>query len=79
MIIFILEQGNRKNGFIQVKVVDANNMFEIVYDVMKASGLQNKIIRQWQETDYTYIDYGSHTDFFRYKVIPMNTKEKEAD
>lgn len=80
-IVFQLEQGNHKNGFklTPFQIVDANDMFQIVYDVMTASGLQDKIIRQWQEADYTYIDYGSRTDFFRYKAIPMNTKEKEAD
>lgn len=79
MIVFLLEKGNLKNGFKNIQIVDANDMFQIVYDVMKASDLIGKIIRQWQEGEYTYIDYGSHTDFFRYKAISMNTKEKEAD
>jgi hypothetical protein len=79
MILFLLEKGNLKNGFKSIQIVDANDMFQIVYDVMKASSLTSKIIRQWQQAEYTYIDYGSHTDFFRYKAVDMNTKEKEAD
>jgi len=79
MIVFLLEKGNLKSGFKSIKIVDANDMFEIVYDVMKATNQTGKIIRQWQEAEYTYIDYGSRNDFFRYKVVDMNTKEKEAD
>jgi hypothetical protein len=79
MVVFQLEQGNLKNGFQIIQIVDANDMFQIVRNVMKASNVDSIVIRQWQQAEYTYMDYGSHTDFFRYKAIDMNTKEKEAD
>jgi hypothetical protein len=78
MIPFVVEKGNHKQGYINLGVMDANTMFEMVYDIMRTNNLVDKIVRQWQEAEYTYIDYGSHTNFLRYKAaIIENSKEKE--
>lgn len=78
-IVFQVEQGNNKFGFTKIGVMDANTMFEIVYEAQSTNYKTKFPITQWQDGQYTYISYGDNWTFFRYKVISLNTKEKEAD
>jgi hypothetical protein len=78
MIIFMLEQGNHKNGFKELFLTDANGIFHKVELAQQDTEITNKNITQWQDSSYTYINYGHKTDFFRYKAIDLlNLKEKE--
>lgn len=79
MIAFIVEKGNRKTGYKSLGIMSADQMFELVYATMPEEDVNKKIIRQWQEAEYTYIDYGNRIDFFRYKAAFKNIQEKEAD
>lgn len=76
MIVFCVEKGNRKTGYANMGYMTADQMFELVYKTMRPKDITTKILRQWQEAEYTYIDYGNRIDFFRYKAFP-NIKEKE--
>ncbi len=79
-IVFELEQGNNKLGFRKVGLMDANTMFEIVYEAQSTNYKTKNPVTQWQDKEYTYISYGDPWTLFRYKVISLdNTKEKEAD
>jgi hypothetical protein len=78
MIIFMLEQGNKKNGFRELFLTDANGIFHRVELAQQNTKISDKTITQWQDSNYTYINYGHSTDFFRYKAIDLLTlKEKE--
>jgi hypothetical protein len=80
MIIFRLQKGNHKDGFKNVCLTDANGMFEIVEVAQEKLAEKDRKITQWQSSEYTYINYGHPTDFFRYMAIDLqNIKEKEED
>jgi hypothetical protein len=80
MIVFKLQKGNHKDGFNDVSLTDANGMFELVEIAQQNIDSKNRKITQWQSSEYTYINYGHATDFFRYMAIDLNyTKEKEED
>jgi hypothetical protein len=80
MIVFKVQKGNNKDGFHDVSWTDANGMFELVELAQKDIEPKNRKITQWQSSEYTYINYGHATDFFRYIAIDLQTlKEKEED
>jgi hypothetical protein len=78
MLLYRLERGNNKDGFTTVFTTDANGVFSKVKLIQQDTGNTNKYLRQWTDREYTYIDYGSWTDFLRYKEISLEElKEKE--
>ena len=78
MIIFKLEKGNHKDTFKELSLTDANGMFELVELAQEKIAAKDRKITQWQNGEYTYINYGHSTDFFRYVAIDLrNTEEKE--
>lgn len=80
MIVFKLQKGNHKDGFKDISLTDANGMFELVELAQEEIELKDRKITQWQSSEYTYINYGHPTEFFRYMVIDLrNIKEKEED
>jgi hypothetical protein len=80
MIVFKLQKGNNKDGFNDVSLTDANGMFELVELAQEHVEPENRKITQWQSSEYTYINYGHATEFFRYIAINLQTlKEKEED
>jgi hypothetical protein len=80
MIVFKVQKGNHKDGFKDLSLTDANGMFELVELAQESLEPKKQSITHWQNSDYTYINYGHPTDFFRYKAINLNNlKEKEED
>ena len=80
MIVFKLQKGNHKDGFNDVSLTDANGMFQLVELAQEDVEPNNRKITQWQSSEYTYINYGHATDFFRYIAIDLQTlREKEED
>jgi hypothetical protein len=80
MIVFKLQKGNHKDGFEDVSLTDANGMFELVELAQEKVAEKDRKITQWQSSEYTYINYGHPTEFFRYMAIDLQyTKEKEED
>jgi hypothetical protein len=78
MIIFKVQQGNHKDGFEDIGLCDANQLFEKVESARDNLVSVNQGISQWQNNEYTYINYGHPIDFFRYVAIDLrNTQEKE--
>lgn len=71
MIYFRLEKGNKQSGFKEIQTFQATEMFEEVFKEMKRQNISSKVVRQWQEAQYTYIDYGNYTDFFRYSIVDI--------
>jgi hypothetical protein len=81
MIVFILEQGNHKNGFKPLTLTDANGIFASVELSQAQYGYYDYPVNQWQSGEYTYVNYGHSTEFYRYKVVTLkdNTKKKEDE
>ena len=76
MIIFMLEKGNKKKGFKELFLTDANGIFHKAELLQQEQHVEDKSINQWQESNYTYLNYGGE-DFLRYRAIDLLNLKKE--
>jgi hypothetical protein len=67
-------RGNDRNGYkyvCSVKLEDG--VWPVAKEILKKENFEVFYTRSWNHDDgYTYIDYGSHSDFFRYKLVSEN-------
>ncbi len=67
---FTIERGNHGNFKSVCSALKEDQVFQVVKEILEKENFEVYYYRQYTYTDgYTYIDYGSHTNFFRYKLV----------
>lgn len=78
MVIFMLEEGNNRDGFKELFLTDANGIFERAQLLQQEEKIEGFHLNQWQVSNYTYLNYGGK-NFLRYRAIDLRNIKEEED
>jgi hypothetical protein len=75
--IYTIERGSNNNFKVVCSALTEDQVFQVVKEILEKEKYEVYYYRQWNYDDgYSYIDYGSHSNFFRYKLIDEATEIK---
>jgi hypothetical protein len=76
--IYTIERGSSDNFKVVCSALTEDQVFQVVKEILEKEKYKVYYYRRWNYDDgYSYIDYGSHSNFFRYKLVDEFTEVKK--